>query len=111
MDPLFPPVRVESDVDERPAGTPTEEIYLRELVRLQLTVSTAGLIAFVGVIGALPLALLTVPALVDVTLGGVPVWLFLLGPPPFVLFLAIGWLYRRRADMLDDEYGDLIRTL
>ena len=100
---------VDSETDEAFGDTDTEDVYLRELVRLQLVVSTAGLIAFGGVIGALPLALLAVPALIHTTVAGIPAWLFLLGPPPFMLFLAIGWLYRRRADVLDAEFADLVR--
>lgn len=101
---------VEADADSASVEGHTEEVYLRELMRLQLVVSTAGLIAFAGVIGSLPLAVLTVPAMIRTTLDGVPIWLFLLGPPPFILFLAIGWLYRRRADALDAEFADLVRA-
>ena len=86
----------------------TEDVYLHELMRLQLVVATAGLVAFAGVIGALPLALLTLPGLVKTSVFGIPAWLVLLGPPPFLLFLAIGFVYRRRADLLDDEFADLV---
>ncbi len=83
-------------------------MYLHELIRLQLVVSVAGLIAFAGVIGALPLALLTLPGLIKDSIFGVPAWLVLLGPPSFLLFLMIGLLYRRRADLLDAEFAELV---
>src|SRR5581483_3646172 len=85
------------------------EVYLRELIRLQLHLSTVALVAFGGVIGALPLAVLVVPSLMRTHLLGIPLTLLLLGPPPFVLFVAIAWLYRRRADALDAEFRDLVR--
>lgn len=91
--------------------TPAGDVYLRELVRLQLTVSSAALVAFGGVVGALPLVILLSPPALRETIAGLPLWLLLLGPPPFVLFFAIGWLYCRRADALDDEYADLVRQL
>lgn len=94
---------------ERDRGSELEDVYLRELIRLQLLVSAAGLAAFAGVVGALPLALLVAPHLIGFQVARIPLWLFLLGPPPFVLFLVIGWLYRRRADALDAEYVELLR--
>lgn len=104
------PARTESDADASGSGTTTDEIYLRELIRLQLVVSVAGVVAFGGVIVALPLVLLLVPSLNGITVAGIPARLLLLGPPPFILFVAIGWLYRRRADALDVEYADLVRS-
>lgn len=85
-------------------------MYLHELMRLQLMVATAGLIAFAGVIGALPLALLTLPGLIKSSIFGIPVWLVLLGPPPFLLFIGIGIVYRRRADLLDAEFAELVHS-
>jgi Protein of unknown function, DUF485 len=98
---------VQPIAEDAPAG----DVYLRELVRLQLTVSTTALVAFGGVIGALPLLILLSPPVLHATLAGIPLWLLLLGPPPFLLFFAIGWLYCRRADALDEEFADLVRQL
>ena len=53
------------------------------------------------------LALFTVPGLQDVDVLGVPLALWLVVPAPFPLFLAIGWLYQRRADALDAAFREL----
>jgi len=40
---------------------------------------------------------------------GVPVAVAVLLVPPFVVFVALAWLYQRRADALDAEFRDLVR--
>jgi hypothetical protein len=79
-------------------------------VRLQLTLAVVALIVFAGVLGALPLALRVAPGLESSFIGGIPLWLVFLGPPPFVIFVLIGILYRRRSDALDAEFRDLVRA-
>ena len=96
--------------DELAAASPHGIVYLRRLVRLQLTLAVVALVVFAGVLGALPLALRTVPRLDSGQELGLPLWLVFLGPPPFVVFVAIGVLYRRRADALDAESRDLVRA-
>lgn len=92
-------------------ATLTRDVYLRELIRLQLTVSAAGLVAFGALVGALPLLVLLWPSAMTFSVGMVPGWLLLLGPPPFLLFFLIARLYTRRADALDDEFSDLVQPL
>lgn len=95
--------------DELAEATPHGIVYLHRLVRLQLTLAVVALVVFAGVLGALPLALRVEPGLTRSTAFGLPVWLLFLGPPPFAVFVAIGVLYRRRADALDAEFRDLVR--
>jgi len=102
-------VSVRPPRDELADQTSVGGIYLRRLVRAQLTLSMLSLIAFGGLLGALPLLLYLAPGLIDVYVLGVPLPLVLLGPPVFALFLAVGWLYARRADALDDAFRDLVR--
>lgn len=96
--------------DELADATPHGVVYLHRLVRLQLTLAVVALVVFAGVLGALPLALRIVPRLDSGQAFGVPLWLVFLGPPPFAIFVAIGVLYRRRADALDAEFRDLVRA-
>jgi putative solute:sodium symporter small subunit len=84
------------------------EVYLRRLRRAQLGISLLALIAFGAVFGVLPLALYLLPHLQRTTLLGVPVPVWILVVPLLPLFLAIGWLYARRADALDDAFRDLV---
>jgi hypothetical protein len=44
-----------------------------------------------------------------ITLGGIPLADLLVAVPPFPLFVVIGWIYRRRADAIDDAFRTLVR--
>jgi len=95
--------------DELADATAHGSVYLRRLVRAQLALSLVALVAFGGLLGSLPLVLYSVPRLQHVTVGGIPVADLLVAIPPFPLFVVIGWIYRRRADAVDDEFRELVR--
>jgi O-antigen/teichoic acid export membrane protein len=84
------------------------KVYLRRLIRSQLTLSLLALLAFGGLIGSLPLLLLLVPSLQDIELIGVPLPVLVLIMPIFPLIVVLGWLYQRRADALDDAFRELL---
>lgn len=84
------------------------DVYLRHLRRAQLTLSLLSLVAFGGLIGALPLLLYLSPRINEADLFGVPLAIWLVVVPPFPLFVAIGWLQQRRADGLDAAFRDLV---
>ena len=94
--------------DELADATEHGGLYLRRLVRAQLSLSMLALVAFGGLVGALPLALYLLPGLQHVTLLGVPVTLLAVVWPPFPLFVAIAWLYMRRAEALEEAFRDLV---
>jgi len=94
--------------DELADRTEHGAVYLRRLRRAQLALSLLALTAFGGLVGALPLVLYLVPALGRVDLLGVPVAVLLLVAPPFALFVALAWLYQRRADDLDASFRELV---
>lgn len=102
-----PPLRTPSD--ELADATAHGGVYLRRLVRAQLALSLVALVAFGGLLGSLPLTLLLVGRLQQITLGGIPVADLLVAVPPFPLFVVIGAVYRRRADALDDSFRTLVR--
>ncbi len=83
-------------------------VYLRRLRRAQLGLSLVALIAFGAIFGVLPITLYLLPHLHRVTLLGIPVALWILVVPASPLFLAIGWLYARRAEALDSAFRDLV---
>jgi hypothetical protein len=94
--------------EELAEATVHGQVYLRRLRRAQLGLSLMALVAFGAIFGVLPLALYLLPALRRATLLHVPVGLWLLIVPMLPLFLAIGWLYARRADALDDAFRDVV---
>ncbi|HEX6391466.1 MAG TPA: hypothetical protein VFZ89_18525 [Solirubrobacteraceae bacterium] len=95
--------------DELAESTAVGDVYLRRLVRAQLSLSVLAVIAFGALLGALPLALILLPGLEDMLVLGLPAALWLVGAPMFVLLVALGFLYRRRADALDDAFRDIVR--
>jgi hypothetical protein len=83
-------------------------VYLRRLRRAQLALSLLSLVAFGGLIGALPLLLYLSPRINSTDVFGVPLAIWLVVVPPFPLFVAIGWLQQRRADGLDAAFRELV---
>jgi len=83
-------------------------VYLRRLRRAQLSLSVMALIAFGAIFGVLPIAIYLLPRLHRTTLLGVPLPLWILIVPLLGVFVALGWLYARRADALDDAFRDLV---
>ena len=76
--------------------------------RLQLGLSVLTLVAFGGFLGSLPLALYLLPGLQDIDVLGVPLPLLAIVVPPFPIFVAFGWLYVRRAQALEEQFGELV---
>jgi hypothetical protein len=94
--------------DELADATEHGGLYLRRLLRAQLGLSLLALTAFGGLVGGLPLALYLLPGLQHATLLGIPVPIVAVMWPPFPLFVAIGLLYTRRAEALEDAFRDLV---
>jgi len=94
--------------EELAEATPHGDVYLGRLIRAQLRLSLLGLGAFGGMIGSLPLLFLLFPALREVEPFGVPLPVLILVVPLFPLIVAIGLLYQRRADALDESFRDLV---
>lgn len=100
--------RLRTPREEIIESTAHGDVYVRRLRRAQLGLSLVALIAFGAVFGILPITLYLLPHLHRVTLLGIPVALWILVIPASPLFLAIGWLYARRADALDSAFRDLL---
>jgi hypothetical protein len=94
--------------DELAEATEHGGLYLRRLLRAQLGLSVLALLAFGGLVGGLPLALYLLPGLQHATLLGIPLPILAVLWPPFPLFVAIGLLYTRRAEALEDAFRDLV---
>jgi len=102
-----PPLR--SPRQELADSTAHGEVYLRRLRHAQLQLSLLALVAFGAVFGVLPLALYLLPGLDHVHLVGIPLTIWIMLVPLSPLFIAIGWLYARRADALDAAFRDLVQ--
>lgn len=94
--------------EELAEATAHGQVYLRRLQRAQLSLSLLALVAFGAIFGVLPLVLYLLPGLHDLRLAGIPVALWILVVPMLPVFVAIGWLYARRADALDDAFRDSV---
>jgi uncharacterized membrane protein len=100
--------RLRSPRVELAEATEHGEVYLRRLRRAQLQLALLALVAFGALFGVLPLALDVLPALRHTRVLEVPLAIWLMVVPMFPLFIAIGWLYARRADALDRAFADLV---
>jgi hypothetical protein len=100
--------RVRTPREELAERTAHGDVYLRRLIRAQLTLSFLALAAFGGLVGSLPLLFLLAPDLQDIVVLGIPLPILVLAVPLFPLITAIGLLYQRRADGLDDAFRDVV---
>jgi putative solute:sodium symporter small subunit len=105
---MSPAPRRRTPRDELADSTAHGNVYLRRLRRAQLSLSLLALVAFGAVFGVLPITLYLLPRLHHLALLGIPITLWLLVLPAGPVFLAIGWIYARRADALDDAFRDLV---
>jgi O-antigen/teichoic acid export membrane protein len=94
--------------DELAEATPHGALYLRRLRRSQLALALLCVVAFGGLVAALPLALYLLPGLIRYDVLGVPLPLWLVAVPLFPLFIAFGWIYERRAEGLEDAFRELV---
>ncbi len=104
----FPrPGGLRSPRDELAEATAHGHVYLLGLRRAQLSLSLLALVAFGAIFGVLP-AVLTLRSVQRVHLLGVPLGMWVVVVPMLPVFVAIGWLYRRRADALDEAFRELV---
>lgn len=98
-----------SGVDRRELGEATShgQLYLDRLRVAHLTLSGVALLAFGGLVGALPLVALAWPGIGSRTFQGIPLGVLLL-LAPYPVFVAIGAVYTRRADGLDETFAALV---
>jgi putative solute:sodium symporter small subunit len=103
---LLPGLR--SPREELAEATAHGQVYLRRLQRAQLGLSMLALVAFGTLFGVLPIVLYLLPQFDRTHLLGIPLALWILVVPMLPVFLAIGWVYARRADALDEAFRDLV---
>ena len=96
-------------VDRRELGEATShgQLYVDRLRAAHLTLSGIALVAFGGLVGALPLVALALPSLEAHSVLGIPVPVLLL-LAPYPVFVVIGAVYAGRADGLDATFAALV---
>ena len=96
-------------VDRRELGEATShgQLYVDRLRAAHLTLSAVALVAFGGLVGALPLVALAWPSVESRSIAGVPLGVLLL-LAPYPAFVVIGAVYARRADGLDETFAALV---
>jgi putative solute:sodium symporter small subunit len=105
---LLPRRGLRSPREELAEATAHGHVYLRGLQRAQLSLSLLALVAFGAIFGVLPAVLYLLPRLDRIHILGVPLPFWIVVVPMLPAFVAIGWLYARRADALDDAFRDLV---
>lgn len=98
----------ERDLLELADQTAIGSIYLRALIAGQLRLSVAVAAAFAVILCAQPLAAWMWPAYGSSSLFSIPVPWLVLGAASYPLTVLAGYFYVRRAEAIDDEFGDLL---
>ena len=97
-----------SGTEEIDAHSPVGEIYMRSLIRSQLRIAIAMLVAIGLGIGGIPLLFWFVPDAADVSVFGIPLAWLLLGGVAYPVLVVVGWLYVRQAERNERQFSELI---
>lgn len=93
------------------AETALGEVFMRSLLREQLTLALRVLALLAVTVGVLPLLFHLAPGLGDVRLGPVPVAWLLLGVVVYPWLVVLGWAYVRRAEHNERDFADLVGSV
>ncbi len=88
--------------------TEVGQVFLRALMRRQLRLSCAIAASFMGLLGVQPLLAALWPRYGRLQLLGLPLAWLVLGVGSYPVMVALGFLYVRRAEQIDDEFSDLL---
>ena len=85
-----------------------DQVLLQSLIAAQLRLSLLAGALVLGVVVGIPLLLLAVPSLQDVTVARVPIGWLALAVGVFPVVIATGWLYTRAAERYERRYRELL---
>ena len=94
-----------SEID---AQTRLGEIYMSSLLRAQLRLASAVLLAVAVLVAGLPLLFRLVPELVEVQVLGMPLPWVLLGFAVYPFLLLMAWVYVRTAERNERDFADVV---
>ncbi len=94
-----------SEID---AQTRLGEIYMSSLLRAQLRLASAVLLAVAVLVAGLPLLFRLVPRLVQVQVLGMPLPWVLLGFAVYPFLVGLAWVYVRTAERNERDFADVV---
>lgn len=96
--------RVVRDIDEQ---TRLGQVYTRSLVRTQLRLGLLTCLSVSGLLAALPIVFVLVPAVGRMSVFGLHLPWLLLGVVVYPVLVLAGWWYVRRAERREREFAEL----
>jgi hypothetical protein len=94
-----------SEID---AQTRLGEIYMSSLLRAQLRLASAVLLAVAVLVAGLPLLFRLAPRLVQVQVLGMPLPWVLLGFAVYPFLVGLAWFYVRTAERNERDFADVV---
>jgi putative solute:sodium symporter small subunit len=98
-------VRTRVEVQEH---TDVGDALIRGLMRAQLGLALRLAALTLLVLCSIPVVMKIFPELTEVTIFGILLPWWILGFAVYPLLLAVCWVYNRRADRNEQEFGDLV---
>lgn len=93
------------------AETALGEVFMRSLLREQLSLALRVLALLALTVGLLPLLFHLFPSLGDVRVGQMPLAWLLLGMLTYPWLVVLGWGYVRRAEHNEQDFADLVGSV
>lgn len=100
-------VRTLADLED---PTSVGEVLVRQLVRVQLTLSIRLMLLTVVVLVGIPLAFVLIPSLGTFTMLGLRLPWLLLGFAVYPFFVAVAWAYNRSADRNEQGFAEMVEN-
>lgn len=101
----FRPLARTDDIDEQ---TPLGDVYVRSLLKAQLSLALGIITVLVLTIGALPLLFFLVPDLAGLDVAGLPLTWLVLGVLVYPWLVVLGWAYVRRAERNERHFAEIL---
>ena len=98
----------ERDLDELREQTDVGAVFLGALMRRQFRLSLGIACVFLVILGLQPVLPSIWPDYVDMSVAGLPLPWLVLGGASYPLLVALGAIYVRRAEAIDDDFTDLL---
>ncbi len=103
------PRQARSELRELQEQTRVGEIFLAALIRRQLLISVKIAAVLVVCLGLQPLVAWLWPAYGGIEAFGIPLPWLVLGVGSYPLMIALGLVYVRSAERIDDEFSELMK--
>jgi putative solute:sodium symporter small subunit len=102
--------RIPAPMLDTQADRNLDQVLLASLIAAQLRLSLLAGALVLGIVVGIPVLLLAVPALQEVTVARVPVGWLALAVGVFPAVIVTGWLYIRAAERYERRYRELVES-